>query len=337
MRMLPVLALLLLGVPAAAQGGDQAPLTLQQAWEAAPDASAAVLSARATLASARRAQARVAADPQSLRVDRIGAEGALVNAQRELDAALAANKASVAGAFFDAQEADSATAVAELDAAIALQTLQAERARQQAGAATDLDVAKALNAYRQAQAAEADARTQRTLAFSTLASLLGRSPGALAAVPAAPSLEALSAYRQRAERVNAPLVAARNAEALARAQLQATDNDFSSRSAVQQAEDALADAERHVTELARTLALSVNAAYANAQAAGAALVTATAADATAQRDLDAAKARLDAGAISPLAYRSSELTRRQAAQALQAARHAAVLRSLELERTVLGG
>jgi len=337
MRILPFLALLMVAVPASAQGTGPAPLTLQQAWEVAPDASAAVLAARATLASARRARARVAADPQSLRVDRIGADNDLANAQRALDAALAANEASVTAAYFGALEADTALAVSELDAAIELQTLQAEQARQQAGAATDLDVAKAQNAYRQAQASAADARTRRTLAYNTLASLLGRNAPTLTPVTEAPPLGELDAYRQRAAEANAQLVAARNAEALTRAQLQATDNDFSSRSAIQQAQDALADAERHVTEVTRTLELSVNAAYANAQAAGAALANALAADATAQQDLDAAKARLDAGSISPLAYRSGELTRRQAAQSLETARHAAILRRLELDRTVLGG
>ncbi len=89
--------------------------------------------------------------------------------------------------------------------------------------------------------------------------------------------------------------------------------------------------------MGRTLDLSVRGAYANAQAAVAALANATAADATAQDDLEAAKARLDAGVISPLAYRSGELTRRQAAQVLASARHAVILRLAELERTVLGG
>lgn len=337
MRIVPLLALLVLAIPAAAQGGGQAPLTLQQAWEAGPDASAAVLSARATLASDQRAQARVAADPESLRVDRIGADSAVANAQRDLDAALAANKADVAGAYFDAQEADTALAVAELDAAIQLQTLQAEQARQQAGAATDLDVAKAQNTYRQAQTSQTEARTQRTLAYNTLASLLGRPADSLAPVTEVPDLGELDAYRKRADTANAQLVAARNTEVLARAQLQAIDNAFSSRSDIQQARDALADAERRVTEVGRTVELNVNAAYANARTAAAALTNAADADATAQKDLDTAKARLDAGSISPLAYRNSQLTRRQAAQSLESARHAAILRLLELDKTVLGG
>lgn len=339
MRILPVLTLLLLTAPAVAQeaGASQTTLTLQQAWAEAPEASASVLSARASLASAQRTQARVAADPQSLRVDRVSADNAATDAQHTLDAALAANKASVASAYFDALEADTAVAVAELDASIQMQTLQAEQARQDAGAATSLDVAKAQNSYRQAQAALADARTQRALAYNTLASLLGREVPVLAPPQDVPELGSLDSYLQRADEDNAQLVAARNAEELAGAQLAATDNDFSARSAIQQAQDALDDAHRHVDETSRTLELSVHAAYANAQAAFAALANAQAADATAQKDLDAAKARLDAGSISPLAYRSSELTRQQAAQSLQSARHAVLLRLTELDRTVLGG
>lgn len=339
MRILLALAMLLVASPAWSQAAPagQAALTLQQAWAAGPDVNAAVLAARAALASAQRNQTRVAADPQSLRVDRVSADNDVVNAKHELDAALATAKANVAAAYVDALEADAALAVAELDASIQAQTLRAEEARQNAGAATDLDVTKARNASRQAQAAWTDARTQRSLAYGNLASLVGRQVKALATITDVPALAELDAYLQRAGDANAQLVAARNAEVLARAQLAAVDNDFSPRSTIQQAQDALADATRHIHEVERTLELGVRGAYASAEAAEAAWGNAKAADATAQKDLDADKARLDAGAISPLAYRSTELARQQAAQALASARHAVLLRIVELDRTVLGG
>lgn len=331
-----VLALLLTGPVAAQLATPAQPVTLEQALALGPDASAVVLSERATLASAQRTEARVATDPLSLRVDRITAENAVRNAERTLTAALAANRVSVASAFFGAREADTAVAVARLDAAIQQQTLQAEQARLDAGAATDLDVAKAQNAVQTAEATLADATTARTLAFNTLASLIGRAVSTAAGTTSPPPLGALDSYLEHARQLNAQLVAARNAEALAQAQLQATDNDFSARATIQEAQDALADARRHVAEVQRTLELAVRGAYADAQAANTALVNATASDDTAQKDLDAARARLDAGSISPLAFRSTQLTRQQAGQALEAARHAAILKLYTLEQVVAG-
>ncbi|MEJ2291977.1 MAG: TolC family protein [Deinococcales bacterium] len=337
MRMLTVFLLLLTGAVSAQIAPSSAPLTLERALALGPEASATVLSARAALEAAQRTEARVAADPASLRVDRVSAETARADAERSLAAALAANRVSVAGAVFDALEADTAVDVATLDAAIREQTLQAERARLQAGAATDLDVAKAENAYRTAEATLTDATTQRTLAHNTLASLIGREVASVSPVVEVPALQDLDSYRQQADQTNAGLLAARGAERLAEAQLQAADNDFSSRSQIQDARDAHADAQRHVGEVARTLDLAVRGAHANAEAAAAAYRNAEAADTTAERDLAAARARLDAGSISPLAFRSSELTRAQAAQSLQSARHALILRIYTLEQVVAGG
>ena len=338
MRILTAVFILLLAVAAAAQEAPQAAaLTLERALALGPDASASVLSNRAALASAQRDATRVASDPASLRVDRITAENARANAERALAAALTANRSNVASAFFDALEADTAVAVARLDASIQQQTLEAERARLQAGAATELDAAKARNAASAAEAALNDALTQRTLAWNTLASLIGTQVAAVTEPAELPALGAVDTYLQRAEQENAPLNAARNAQVLAQAQLEATDNDFSPRAEIQVARDAVQDAVRHVGEVERTLELSVRAAHANAEAAEASLDNTRAADVTAQRDLDAARARLDAGSISPLAFRNSELTRRQAAQALAAARHALILRIYTLDQVVAGG
>lgn len=336
-RLTAALVLLLLAGAASAQAVSSPTLTLGQALALGPDASASVLSARSTLEAARRTEARVAADPASLRVDRISAQNARSDAEQALAAALAANRAAVAGAVFDALQSDSAVEVATLDAAIQEQTLAAERARLQAGAATDLDVAKAENAYRTAEATLTDATTQRTLAMNALASLIGRQVASVSPVVEVPALQDLDSYRQQADQNNAALLAARGAERLAEAELQAADNDFSSRSQIQDARDALGDAKRHLAEVERTLDLAVRAAHANAEATAAALHNAQAADATAARDLAAARARLDAGSISPLAFRSNELTRAQAAQALQSARHALILQIYTLEQVAAGG
>jgi len=337
MRTLLAALALLLASAAPAQTTSPPPLTLARALALGPEASAAVLSSRSQLAAAQRDEARVKADPAALRVDRITAETARLNAERSLEAALAANRVTVANAFVAALEADTALAVAHLDASMQQQTLAAQRARLDAGAATDLDVAKARNVSASAQASVADATTQRTLAYTTLASLIGAPVTALNDRVTLPELGSLDDYLQRARRGNAALAAARGSQGLARAQLEAADNDFSSAAQIQDARDSVADAARQLAETERTLELSVRGAYANAMAARAAVQNASSTDAAAQQDLDAARAQLDAGSISPLAFRSSQLTREQAAQALAAARHALVVRIYTLEQAVAGG
>lgn len=336
MRTLSAVLVAALVVSAAAAQTAPAPLTLEHALAVAPGASASVSTAQAAVTSAERDDARVSSDPMSLRVDRITADNALTNARRSLAAALAGNALDVATAYFAAMEADTALSIAQLNAEIQQRTLQAQQARKQAGAATDIDVAQAQNAYQQAQATLADAQTQRILAYNSLTSLLGQDVSKLEAVTATPTLDTLEHYLGGADQANAQLVAARGAVTLDQAQYEASDNDFSSLSAIQQAQDALSDARRQVQETQRTLELAVRSAYANAQAASAALANARSADATAQADLDSAKAQLDAGSISPLAYLNDQLTRQQAAQTLDSARHAVILKVYTLEQVVAG-
>jgi outer membrane protein TolC len=331
-----LVAALVACVAAAQTAPSPESLTLEQALAVAPGASASVSAAQAALTSAERDDARVSSDPMSLRVDRITADNALTNAHRSLAAAFAGSTLDVASAYFAAMETDTALSIAELNADIQQRTLRAQQARKQAGAATDIDVAQAQNTYQQAQATLADARTQRVLAYNSLASLLGQDIGKLAPVTTTPTLHTLEHYLGSADQTNAQLVAARGAVTLAQAQYDASNNDFSPKSAIQQAQDTLGDARRQVQETRRTLDLAVRSAHANAQAAIAALANARDADATAQANLESAKAQLDAGSISPLAYQNDQLTRQQAAQTLDSAQHAVILKIYTLAQVVAG-
>lgn len=331
----PLLVAACLAAGVARAQATPAPLTLEQALALGPDASADVLTARNDLTAASRDEARVLADPSSLRVDRIAAQNATRAAHAHLGAVMAADRSEVAGAFFDALEAESALRLATLSLDIQTQTLAAQQARRDAGAATDLDVAKAQNDAQAARSAVLDAQTQRTLAIATLASLVGRQPDALEPVTDAPPLGGLDGYQEGLQD-NAQRVAAANAVALAQARLDASDNDFTARSAIDSARDALASAELSQRDLERTLALTLRSAYARAQAAAATLANARATDATAAQDLATAKTRLDAGSIAPLTYRSSELSRRQAAQALESALHAYLRSVYALQQAVAG-
>lgn len=312
------------------------PLTFAEALAMAPDASTDILSARTALATARRDQQRTLADPNSLRVDRISAQNAVDAAEGTLAGAVASNRVNVASAFFSALEGDTSLRLAELSHDIAQQTLEAQQARQAAGAATDLDVAKAANDEQAARASIVSATTERTLAYATLSSLLGITADELAPLGDMPSLDTVDAYLQRAATENAQVIAAQDAVTLAEARFDASDNDFTARADLEAARQALADARTSVTDTKRTLQLNVASAFARAQAAASTVTNAKANDATAAEDLQTAAARLEAGSISQLTYRSSESTRAQAAQSLENARHAYVNAVLALEQTVIG-
>ena len=331
----PLLAAVTLAVGVVQAQATPTPMSLEQALALGPDASAEVLTAHNDLTAAKRDEARVLADPSSLRVDRIAAQNASRAAEAHLRASLAANRSDVASAYFDALEAESALQLADLGLDIQTQTLAAQQARRDAGAATDLDVAKAENDTQAARSKVLDAQTQRTLTMATLASLIGAQPDALESVTDSPTLDALDTYEQ-ALQANAQRVSAANAVALAQARLDASNNDFTAQSAIDSARDTLASAQLSQQELERTLALTVRSAYARAQAAAATLANARASDATAAKDLATAKTRLDAGSIAPLTYRSGELSRQQAQQALESALHAYLSSIYALQQTVAG-
>lgn len=312
------------------------PLTLDVALALAPDASSTVLSARTRLAAAKRDEDRTVADPSSLRVDRISAHNAVDAAEGALAAAVAGNRVDVASAFFTALEADTSLQLAELTHDIASQTLAAQRARRDAGAATDLDVAKAENDERSGKSSIVEATNQRALAYAALAGLLGESVDRLAPSFDLPTLDTLDAYQQRASTENAQVISAADAVTLAQAKLDASDNDFTARADLESARQALSDATTNVSETKRTLQLNVASAFARAEAAAATVANASANDATAAQDLQTASTRLQAGSISQLAYRSSERTRAQAAQSLENARHAYANAVFSLEQTVVG-
>lgn len=337
MRRPLLITLLALLAIAAAQEGEPAPLTLDRAAGLASAVDADLTAARLDVGSAERDLARTEADPLALRLERLQAEQALAAAEAALVSTEVALRLELADAFTAALQADRALALSAEELAIAATTLEAQRIRYDAGAATRLDVDRAVNDHEAALRDLADAEANRDLAYAELSSLTGAAAASLAPLdPALLALPDLDDALVRARSDNAQLLASHRGVALAATRLDGLDNAFTARSEIEAAQEALDDAELRLGDTLRTLELNLQNSHNAVLAAHARLESARANLATAADDLAAQRTRLDAGTISPLAFAQSELSFHNAEGALESAEHALYLTLLRFEQSVVG-
>jgi outer membrane protein, heavy metal efflux system len=334
-NLLPSLFLLLLSFVSAQEAPPA--LTLEQALTFAPNVNATVISGETDLAAAQRDLDRVNNDPLALRLEKLQAEQSVATEQEDLNKGLLSSRLDVTDKFFAALEADQSLANAQKQLEINNATLEAQQIRFEAGAITQIDLSKAQNDAVNAERTVRDAQNTRNLAYSQLANVIGQSVSAL--VPyeaAAPTLAPLEEVQQTAMTENTQLKALQRSVDLARTQLEITDNAFSSRSEIDSAKDALANAELNLSDYQSTLGLTVESSYNTVLAAQASYENALEAFQTSADDLAAQQTRLDAGSISPIAFQQSELTHAQNTAALNTAKHELLLAHIRLEQTVLG-
>ena len=317
--------------------GGEISLTLAEAVDAGLAADAEVVSAQADLAAAERDQARTEADPLSLRLPRVRAAQGVVSAQDALEAARLSAQSSVADAYYTALEADDTLALARQQQSIAETTLQAQRIRLEAGAATQLDVDRAQNDLAAAQRNVADAQEARNLAYNDLASQIGGSAEGLTLQEDETTAEvpALDAVLTRLDD-NAQLRAAEQGVELAQVSLEAIDNAFSPRADIEAAQDTLNSAQTQLQEVRRSLELAVRGSYNAVVAAQGRLESAQANLATSEETLSAQQVRFDAGSISRLDFENAQLERANTVADAAAARHNLAEALLQLESTVQG-
>ena len=213
-----ILPLLVAGGLALAQGQEAPPsLTLEAAFQIAPDVSADLIAARTEVAAAQRDLDRTLADPLALRVPRLQAEQRLASAREALDAGLIALRITVARAYFAALEADEALEIARLEHTIAQVSLEAQQVRFNAGAATQLDLDRARNDLDSAVRTLAEAGSDRELAYAELASQLGTAVTSLGPLNEASQLPELGRVVAEAQTRNGRVRAAQRAVELAQA------------------------------------------------------------------------------------------------------------------------
>jgi outer membrane protein, heavy metal efflux system len=312
-------------------------LTLEQALGLAPNVDADVISARTDFAAAERDLQRVSSDPLSLRLEKVQAEQKVASEQDSLETALLANRLDVTDKYFAALEVDETLANALKQQQIATATLEAQQIRFEAGAITQIDLSNAQNDAVEAERTMRDAQNTRNLAYSQLGSVVGQSVTALTPYEAeAPQLMPLEQIQTEANEKNTQLKSLQRNVELSRTQLEITDNDFSSRSQIDSAKDALANAELTLSDYQNSLGLTIESSYNSVLAAQASYENALESFRTSGEDLTAQKTRLDAGSISPIAYQQSELTHAQNEAALDRAKHQLFLAHVRLEQAVLG-
>ena len=321
-----------------AQEAQPVPLSYTDALVRAVMNSADLTTARVDLASARRELDRAEADPLALRIPVLQAEQAVTQARQALRTAELRAQDSAAAAYARALEAQSVVLLAEEQLALAQTRAEATQIRFEAGASTSLDVDQAQNTLQSARRTLADADEERELAFSQLASLLGLTGETLTLTETVPvgAVPPLANVLNGLED-NTQIVSARQAVALAEAQLAAVDNAFSARSEIDAARDTLNNAQTRLRETRRSLELGVRQSY-NAVAAAQNRAQGVRAELEAAQDtLDAQQIRFDAGSISQLELAQNEIEVQTAANALESARHTLGDALRQLELTVLGG
>jgi outer membrane protein, heavy metal efflux system len=332
-----VLVSLALSSASFAQDAEPVTLTLDAALEAAPEVDADVLDAHSDLDAAERDLARTRADPQALGLDLLAAEQAVAAARDRLETATAAAELGAATAYAGLIEAEDALAQAEVEREIAATTLEATRARQAAGAATELEAAQAANDLAAAVRTLQEAQADSDLALSTLRNLLGRSLDELAPITDAevPDAEPLDVVLAHAVERNTRLRTAERAVESARAQLAATDNAFSAQAEIDAARDTLTSAQATLETTRGNVELSLRQAYASVTAARNRLQGAVEAFGASLENLEGQRARLEAGSISALAFREVELSHLVSGASLASSRHSLLLALLQLEAAVL--
>ncbi len=314
-----------------------APMSLTEAIALAPEFDVEVISARADLAAAERELARTEADPLALRLPLVQAQQALANAQGDLDNALLAARATVSDAYYVALEADEVLILAEMRQAIAATSLEATQIRYEAGAATELELERAQNDLLAAERSSQDARQSKNLAYSELASLIGKADNDFIlstdfALDDIPSLaEALSDLAN-----NSQLRRAEQTVEIARIQLESVDNAFSAQAEIETARDALQNAEIRLADTRRSLELSIRQSYNLLLAAQGRLENANANAATSAENLEAQRLRFEAGSISLLAYEQAKLDHANIVAQANSARYDLAQALTQLKRSAKG-
>lgn len=326
---------LMLASGASAQDGES--LTLAAAVASGSEHAQAVVDAQRALADARLDLELAALDPATTPLALAAAERTVAAAEDGVTVATATAKRAVVAAYAALLEAQSARSLAIQQLEIFDITLQATRARFEAGAVTATDVTRAENDVARQQRTLQEAESDLDFAKDALAALLGREVEELTPITAEDQLPAmtLEATVAGAPEQSARLAAARRALKAAEEQLAAIDNALSSRAEIEAARLRAASAADAIEEVSETARREVQRAVVVMTNAENRYRGAREAAAAAAAELAAQRARLEAGTISELAFRQAELEYANARATQAAALHALVTAQYTLlEHTV---
>lgn len=331
-RLAPLVLLVPLLVATVATAQDAAPLDLATAVRLAVPRDEAVLDARDAREDAARDAERAAADPTATTLARQAARDAAAAAADDVRVAEAEARREVTARYVAVLEARAALADAEARERIADAVLAAERVRLEAGAATDLDVARAQDDAAARARTRADAATDRALAEADLRQAIGRPVGALAPVgrDALASVPALDVARREAREASASLRAARRDVTRREAERAGLATPLSSANERADADAALADARTRLARTETAVDDAVRRAHAALVASANRLADARDAVATSATSLEASRARFEAGTIAEATLHEAEASHAQVVASRDAALHARLLAEVDL-------
>ena len=292
-------------------------------FAAALERSPAIRDARNAASEAERRASTLAADADTTGVELLTVRHAAESATLGLTVARLSLRRSLEVELAAWRQATQGAELARLRATLAQGNLAAARKRLSAGVISRAELGRAEGAAREATSAVDEAALDADAAERALRLRAGALPGTNAASEPTPKLEraALLAVLERTPRV----VEARQRVERARIEVDAKDPEASSALEIEASRNALAAAERGLSETRDSVRLAIIAALEALEAAVNATVGRERAVTGAAADLRAQEARLARGAISRLALLESRIALESVRGTLAAARERAGL------------
>lgn len=295
-------------------GLAQNALTLVQALSQAYSRGPSLQSAQATLQNATLQLNALKADPSTLIVARTQAEQNAKLAEVNLEATRLSVMQSVVNAYVGLYEAQQNVALFQAQVALNQRNLEVARARQAAGNATALDVARAQTTLDSSRQSLTNAQAQIPILSAQLATLLGVSDlgnFTTVAPPAAPVLQADLQALSRDLFTRLPSVLqAQQAVELSQLNVKLADNDYTPAVQLNSAKTSLENNQRTLQTAQQNAQTSLTNTYQAAQNAYRNIALAQANVTNAQRVVEQSQAALRAGTISALQLQTDQVSLR---------------------------
>lgn len=310
----------LLPMVAFSAGLAQPSLTLVQALAQAYSRGPSLQTAQATLQNAQIQLNALRADPSTLIVALTQAEQSAQLAQVNLEATRLSVMQSVVSAYVSLYEAQQNVALFQAQVALNQRNLEVAKARQAAGNATALDVARAQTTLDGSRQSLTNAQSQIPVLAAQLATLLGLSDlGSVTVVapPAPPALQAdLEALRSGLFERLPSVLQAQQAVELSRLNVKLADNDYTPAVQLNTAKTSLENNLRTLQTAQQNAQTSLTNTYQAAQNAYKSIALAQANLANAQKVVEQSQAALRAGTISALQLQADQVSLKSAEYAL---------------------
>lgn len=310
----------LLPMVAFSAGQAQPGLTLVQALAQAYSRGPSLQTAQATLQNAQIQLNALKADPSTLIVALTQAEQSARLAQVNLEATRLSVMQSVVSAYVSLYEAQQNVALFQAQVALNQRNLEVAKARQAAGNATALDVARAQTTLDSSRQSLTNAQSQIPVLAAQLATLLGLSDlGSVTVVapPTPPALQAdLEALRNGLFERLPSVLQAQQAVELSQLNVKLTDNDYTPAVQLNAAKTSLENNLRTLQTAQQNAQTSLTNTYQAAQNAYKNIGLAQANLANAQKVVEQSQAALRAGTISALQLQADQVSLKSAEYAL---------------------